>query len=1157
MKRTILTALALTLVLVLALVAWLARDRSAPPVPVAGDPAADGARAPSVAIDPAASTAIEPAADESVARASAAPAAGAPAWDLETSIWVEGTVRAPAGCDDDDAWVYAVSREMDLDTLARLLEPRPWELTHGRSVLSRRKVERDGSFRLPCPPNATAAHVLLVGRYQYVATSVAVDVAAGARTIALEPECGACIAGTVTVPESADVASIEGLEIDLRTSIDGLQGGMADIETVGREATVAGGAFELRALPVSSRYELRLEPKTLAAATAKVAELVAGRTSTVRVALLRGGTIRGFVRGPNGPVADADVEAATKGKWFGFDNEAVRETKSNADGSFELPAVMPGKLVLRAKRKGWLEGDGLSVDVADGGTLSGVEIVLAQGASISGTLAWADGRPGSAIDVEVEFDKSQIAGFGAFNMLHGAEGSTTTDAEGRFTVGGLGKGPFTVKAAALPPGETIEDAKLRRKANHRARADGVQPGTSGLALVLHAPEGLAGRVLDETGAPVATGITVHAGRVGQGMLAALGQETLEDSFEDAEGRFLLTGFQPGTWKVYALAEGFAAGDPVQIEIPRAKDAPELVLGLVHAATVAGVVTSPDGKPVAGAKVELDTGEANRQRLLGGGPPQPEAESGADGTFVLEGLREGKVALVARAKEWAPSDPVELSLAPGARAEGVVVALRVGGRLTGEVYQDGGVPGAGMMVQLTEMKRFDQQMGFADGKGRFEFDHVAAGGWQVTALPTTNESASESAEDRTDAVLGMVSKMKTAMVTIVDGEEQHVVLGAPPADPVRVHGRVTHAGAPYGGALVTFVPSGGMKGMKFAQVAKDGSYSIVLDEPGDYSASLQKMYGGGGQQQNTIEFTCEIPKAEEHELDFALPTARISGVVEGPDRSPVAGARVSLHPTTAIEAGTIWGGQYTELATGPDGKYDIEALRPGTYTLLVGGTGMGAMFGGDDASHGREVRPGLKVSDGEWLRDVDFRLKKPGSCEVTVVDEAGKPVADAAIFVRSAEGALLDRFSFVATDSYGKRVYGGLAPGRYTFSSRKDGATSAESSGIKVEEAARASVQLVLQQGTMLLISVVGDDDKPLKASLSVQDDQGREVGGMFALSDIMKMFSEGDGMSTKEQRIGPVPPGKYKVKATLSDGRTSTKMVTLSGQPERKLTIRL
>jgi hypothetical protein len=585
---------------------------------------------------------------------------------------------------------------------------------------------------------------------------------------------------------------------------------------------------------------------------------------------------------------------------------------------------------------------------------------------------------------------------------------------------------------------------------------------------------------------------------------------------------------------------------------------------VHGASVKGVVKAPNGAPIADAEIAIDNGKPNWQNMLDSSVAPPKAKSQPDGTFLIDGLKPGKTAIFAKHKSLARSPSVPFDLAPSQHVEGAELVLRQGGQLTGEVYGDSGAPAVGHMVQASELKVFDQQMTFSDGRGQFQIDHLEPGTWQVVAMPTGSADApltddaksgdGKSGDDAQKNMMEMVSKMKTAVVDIKDGEKTHVVLGAPPADPVHVFGRVTHAGAPYGGAMVSFVHAGKGKARmpKTTTVDKDGNYSLKLDEPGDYDVSVQKILGTG--QQNVCEFASEIPKEKEHKLDFALPTARISGRVSDPGGDPAPGVRVSLHPESRTP-GTMWGGQYSESATDPDGRFDIPALRPGTYTLLVGGMAMGGLFGGDENAFGRQMRGDLRVGEGEWLKDVDFRMKKSGVIDVEVADESGAPVGEAALFVRNKDGRLLDRVSLIQTDSSGKCKYGGLEPGTYSLSARKGSVASTDSPQVRVEEGQHASAKLVLTAGTILIVDVFDGENKSVQASLSVQDQDGREVGGMLGLSEIMKMFSEGT-FDPSQQRIGPLPPGKYTVRATIADGKSLTKPVTLSGQAERTLSIR-
>ena len=1178
MKKILLPVLLLGLVLAVGGVWYVARSSPAP----AASTTAFETPAPAAETSPALATSETPI-DAQEATAPGAERANLPAaeegatesWDLAASIWVEGVVRAPSGCADDAVEVVATSAPIEADGVARILDRE----RHPKNLLSRRKVEDGGRFKIPFPPDAKVGHLSVRGKFLFTAESVSVDLSAKHVPVTLEPACGTLVVGTVGVPDPSPipVSGLDGEDVTIRSSLQNFGGSPAGMRGFRRSAAIKNGAFEFRAIPAESACSLELGPTKLAAAALDVEKPTPGRETRVRLDLVRGGTVRGTVRDDAGtPVAGAEVEAARPGQWFGFDNREVRSGKSKDDGTFELEAVAPGAVVMKASLERYLESDRANIQVQDGGSANGVELKLTQGNKVSGTVAWADGKPAGDAQVDLRFDRSQLFGMGAFNAARGASGHAKTDAAGAFAITGLGKGPFTVEVEAPPPdpgasagapkddGPEASDPGIMNKVTGkkklwwRARADGVQPGASGVALVLRAPEGIPGHVVDEKGLPVAK-FKIQAVRQGKGAMGAFGEEEREDSFEDEKGAFLMTGLMEGNWNLYAIADGFGLPEPVAIEIPRKADAPEIAIALEHSASIAGVVKNPNGAPASGATIALETGEPSWKAAIQTGPKPPKATSNADGTFVLDGLHAGKIRVAASSKEYAKSAFAEVDLTPAQHATGVELVLREGGTLTGEVYGEGGRPAVGMLVQSVQMKDFDTKMTFTGSKGEFKVEHLLAGSWQVIAMPARGDSqtaAPDDGKDVGDAATSLFQKMKMTVAAINDGEETHVVLGAPPKDPVDVHGTVTHAGEPLPGSMVIFVAEGkeSLKSMKTCKVEKDGTYATRLDAAGHYSVSVQRGFGGMGQQ-STVEFSEEIPEAKEYKLDLAMPTARISGIVRGPDGEPASGARVSLHPESPVAAGTMWGGQYHEGATDAEGKFDVQFLRAGTYSLAVGGTSLGALLGGDDAVVGREIRGGIRLSDGEWMRDADFRLKKPGTLNVTVVGADGQPVPEASVFARDANGRLVDALSMSSTDAGGKAKYKGLGPGTYTIVARKDLLTSTDSVHAKLDEGGSADVQVALQPGTIVIVTCIGGaESKPIRASISVQDESGREVGAMISIGEAMKMFSE-NGFSTMERRIGPVPQGKYTVRATDADGKTVTKQVNLSGQAERKLTI--
>jgi hypothetical protein len=109
--------------------------------------------------------------------------------------------------------------------------------------------------------------------------------------------------------------------------------------------------------------------------------------------------------------------------------------------------------------------------------------------------------------------------------------------------------------------------------------------------------------------------------------------------------------------------------------------------------------------------------------------------------------------------------------------------------------------------------------------------------------------------------------------------------------------------------------------------------------------------------------------------------------------------------------------------------------------------------------------------------------------------------------------------------------------------------------VRVVAGETCEVELRMEPGTILRISVEDEEGKTLRASLRVLDDAGREVGGLLGADALQRMVT--DGFSSTEQRIGPLPAGKYKVTAVANDGTSVTRPVTLDGREERAVRIRI
>jgi hypothetical protein len=63
------------------------------------------------------------------------------------------------------------------------------------------------------------------------------------------------------------------------------------------------------------------------------------------------------------------------------------------------------------------------------------------------------------------------------------------------------------------------------------------------------------------------------------------------------------------------------------------------------------------------------------------------------------------------------------------------------------------------------------------------------------------------------------------------------------------------------------------------------------------------------------------------------------------------------------------------------------------------------------------------------------------------------------------------------------------------------------------------------------------------------------MSGLLSMTEIKAQL--GAGFSAGVQRVGPLPAGKYRVTATLADGRETHKNVRLGSRPERKIKLRI
>ncbi len=679
------------------------------------------------------------------------------------------------------------------------------------------------------------------------------------------------------------------------------------------------------------------------------------------------------------PIAGATVVGGAMSSEGGL---VLERTSTDAEGRFRIP-LSGSDGGLRAMAHGFAPSRTPLSELPRG--KEGIEIRLARGASLSGRVtAAAGGRPVAGVAVRVVPDRRDTAYF--------PPDPATTDADGRYLV------------ADLPAGEAIAFAEGGGWVTKGVGdGDALRPPALSVSLVAGKAETLdldvvkaasaTGVVLDATGAPVAGAVVSAQGRqspTSYWWLGAIENTRVEATATAADGTFAVEGLVGGANYVFAAtapdgAKGRSAfvrasGDaPVRVEI---RFVPERTIEVT-------VLDAASGAPVAGASVRA---EPEDRAFLD--EENAFATTTADGKASLRVRCSGALDLDVNADGYKSDARTPVVAASESSA---VVRLERGFLVTGRVLLPDGSPASYADVEARSEEGNPGDPGIfgtrTDRSGEFRLTFASAGARTIRAK-----------------ALSGGKELQAAAVAEAGGEPVTLTLvpaaQAKPAPGALVVRVVGPDGSAVPRARVRLAGPNGWENevrdgrAEFRAKERNESWVDVWDAASADGTPLPLGYARVGPvAARTDEVTVRLP-----------PEKAIEGWVRGPDGKGVRGASVTARSLSADEAPIdSSAGATTDAA----GAFRIGRLSDGPVTL--------------DADVPPEfVRPDPVASRG-GATGVEIRLKAGVSVAVTVLDDAGEPVADASVTASTGWRSGARGYGEARTDSNGVAHLVGLDP----------------------------------------------------------------------------------------------------------------------------------
>lgn len=612
-------------------------------------------------------------------------------------------------------------------------------------------------------------------------------------------------------------------------------------------------------------------------------------------------------------------------------------------------------------------------------------------------------------------------------------------------------------------------------------------------------------------------IAVHGGE---------SQRSVLQWFSSLAGEFTLEGLTLGAWTIYAKADEQRLSERVGIQVPHIGT---VQLTCAASARISGIVMHPSGVPLEGATVSFGTIATT---------------SKGGGHFLLDKIAPGGGEIMGRFEDLITPTPIVVNTFRGVHLQGVELNLGYSGRLTGIVLDSEGLPESAVDVEVARVGYSALPPIRTNVEGEFELRTLAPGLY-LARVAETPEQESE----------------RRAAAEVFAGERAHIVLQGSTSSAVTVFGLLTLGTEPMAGEMAIF-PDGGSaaQGAYSARITEDGRFEVHLSSAGRFVFMARTATG------RISPFHVAIPDGASHDLHLEISEGRIAGLLNSEDGSPAVDCEVVLEMAgqhNLLSTGPIMRGgpnsqHLYKIKTDNEGRWSFDGLAAGQYVVLGRGVGWSQLPLVPSAYFG-----GIHIGEGEQTDNIVLTLRQGGMVGCSVVDRAGSPVNDAAIFVRDAHGEWVNPVSVESTFMDGTTVVTDLPPGLYTFMARTRDGVTRESVPVEVPGALDRllhndkwpTIDLELLPGAGLTAKLLDSVGRPVHAVFAVHDAQGRVQSGTTCFHDRARLIE--NGSCSDQVRLSPLLPGSYEVTATTAQGRRVTAKVVLQSGIHMVLVLKL